>query len=100
MLPDFLQLSRKFHKWYLGVPGALENPLQVSQQEVMQICQLTVLPNILMMKLNIVGIPVKWFLFNSQDGNQPGKHGKVSEFESGQEKVKEYVFLPLVCYRE
>ena len=37
------------------------------------------------------------FTSSSQGGHQPGKPGKVREFESGQGKVRENVFLPLVC---
>ena len=29
-------------------------------------------------------------------GHQPGKHGKVGQFESNQAKVRENVFLPVV----
>jgi len=31
---------------------------------------------------------------------EPGKHGKVSEFKSGQGNVRESVFLHMVNYRE
>ena len=33
-----------------------------------------------------------------QGGHQPGKHGKVREFASGQGKIRENVLLPVVCY--
>jgi len=50
--------------------------------------------------INVVTLVFVLILLYSQGGHQPGKRGKVGEFESGQGKVRENAFMPVVCFYE